>query len=154
MFCNVGDQQSFPSQCLLSWWRNVCQSAADTASIHQLKILLFSSSTLKISKTPFSTCIRTRCTKGWESGHAIRDVLVSGDAEYSHVLPPQMVFYIEACESGSMMKTLPDNIDGELNFQWLEATDPSHTLSQSHVVCLFVLFSRRLSRLDWTVILF
>lgn len=27
-----------------------------------------------------------------------------------------MVFYIEACESGSMMENLPDDIDGELNF--------------------------------------
>lgn len=28
----------------------------------------------------------------------------------------QMVFYIEACESGSMMNHLPADIDGELNF--------------------------------------
>lgn len=27
-----------------------------------------------------------------------------------------MVFYIEACESGSMMNHLPTDIDGELNF--------------------------------------
>lgn len=27
-----------------------------------------------------------------------------------------MVFYIEACESGSMMTNLPDNIDGKLDF--------------------------------------
>lgn len=27
--------------------------------------------------------------------------------------PPQMVFYIEACESGSMMEHLPGDIDGE-----------------------------------------
>lgn len=28
----------------------------------------------------------------------------------------QMVFYIEACESGSMMTDLPADIEGELNF--------------------------------------
>lgn len=28
----------------------------------------------------------------------------------------QMVFYIEACESGSMMTQLPDDIDGEQKF--------------------------------------
>lgn len=36
---------------------------------------------------------------------------------FSFLLPTtQMVFYIEACESGSMMENLPDDIDGELNF--------------------------------------
>lgn len=31
-----------------------------------------------------------------------------------------MVFYIEACESGSMMENLPDNVDGELSFRLAE----------------------------------
>lgn len=37
----------------------------------------------------------------------------------------QMVFYIEACESGSMMNHLPADIDGELNFTSSEKVSTS-----------------------------
>lgn len=43
-------------------------------------------------------------------------------ASYDVFVSPrsQMVFYIEACESGSMMKHLPADINGESNFSSFE----------------------------------
>lgn len=64
------------------------------------------------------TCCMTCIQSGedvWSCGGRSDDktCFLSSFRPHAH---SQMVFYIEACESGSMMNHLPADIDGELNF--------------------------------------
>lgn len=58
---------------------------------------------------------------GQERGHSrsgIGERSAWPRCEGAHLVPLQMVFYIEACESGSMMKHLPTDINGRCWEPW------------------------------------